>query len=281
MRAPCPALRSPTGYAVDSAYQESAAPERLVCRWPKGRRADMTVYHAYLEESPDGACLAHVPDLAGCTARGLDRAAALAALPAAIRSYLDWCAAHGDPLPQNGPIEVLVAEIVRGTAPWRRGGVNALFSADRAPLGDAELRTYLRRMTYAHADLLNLVRNLPAGACDATPSDADGARSIGEILVHLVETEAWYLSRLGQRIAVDPGGQDILSCLVDGRARAVEAILRLSPRQRDLVYVPTEQPSEDPEEGWTLRKVLRRVLEHELEHLDDLRRLYPSVSDSG
>lgn len=227
------------------------------------------LYHAYLEEDSTGRCLAHVPDLAGCTAGGHDRAEALAALPAAIRWYLDWCAAHGDPLPQDGVIEIAVVEVAHGRSPWRRGGANALFSADRIPLGDPELRTYLRRLSYLRSDLLAWARALPHGALDAPSSHGS---TIRQTLIHLMETEVWYLSRLGQRIALEDPGDDILGRLVDGRARAIEAILRLSPRQRDLVYVPTEAPSEDPEEGWTLRKVLRRMLEHELDHLLALQR---------
>lgn len=238
----------------------------------------MTLYHAYLEEHADGRCLAHLPDLAGCAVAGADRATALAATPHAIRAYLDWCGAHGDPLPEDGVIEVTVAEVVRDAGPWRPGAVNALFSADRAPLGDAELRTYLRRMSYARGDLLAWVRALPAGALDAAaPHDN---RTVREVLTHLADSEAWYLSRLGQRITPDLEGEEILRRLVDGRARAVEAILRLSPRQRDLVYIPTEHPSDDPEEGWTLRKVLRRFLEHELDHLRVLRGGIVPVSDA-
>jgi predicted RNase H-like HicB family nuclease len=228
----------------------------------------MALYHAYLEVDDDGTCLAHVPDLAGCTAGGQTRDAAVAALPDAIRAYLDWCGAHGDPLPDDGAIEIALAQVVSGCRPWRHGGANALFSADRAPLGDSELRTYLRRMSYARGDLLELARSIPPHKRDVAPGD--GHLSILEVLTHLVETEIWHLSRLGQRIGVEPPPPDILDRLVDGRARAVEAILRLSPRQRDLVYIPTEQPGENPEEGWTLRKMLRGLLEHELVHLREL-----------
>jgi predicted RNase H-like HicB family nuclease len=230
----------------------------------------MTLYHAYLEEDADGTCLAHVPDLAGCTAAGQDRAAALAALPEAIRAYLAWCGAHGDPLPEDGLIEISVAEVARGYRPWRRGGANALFTVDRVPLGDPELRTYLRRMSFVRADLIALVRPLTDDVLDQPA--ADGKHTAREILTHIADTEMWYLSRLGQRAGSDTLQADIISRLIDGRARAVEAILRFAPRQRDLVYVPTEHPSEDPEEGWTLRKVLRRILEHELDHLHALQR---------
>lgn len=228
----------------------------------------MTRYYAYLEEDADGTCLAHVPDLAGCAAAGSSRAGALVALPRAIRTYLDWCAAHGDPVVQDGVIDLQVAEIVSGCRPWQRGGANALFSVDRAPLGDAELRTYLRRMNYAHTDLLAIVRDLSPDALD-TPT-ADGAPTLRETLAHLVVSEQWYLSRLGLRAPAIEARLDIHSWLIDARARAVELILRLAPRQRDLVCVPTQHRSENPEEGWTLRKVLRRFLEHELAHLDEI-----------
>ena len=228
----------------------------------------MTIYHIYLEEDADGRCLAHVPDLAGCIAAGENRAEALDALPAAIQRYLDWCGAHGDPVPQDNAIDLAVVETQRGYGPWRRGSANALFSVDRAPLADPELRTYLRRLSYAHADLLAWVRALPEGGLDA-PAPARGG-TVRETLGHIADSELFYLSRMGQRISMESEPEDVLSRLIDCRARAVEAILRLSPRQRDLVYVPTEQPSDDPEEGWTLRKVLRRMLEHELEHLHAL-----------
>ena len=139
---------------------------------------------------------------------------------------------------------------------------------DRAPLADPELRTYLRRLSYVHADLLAWVRALPEGGLDAPAPNRDG--TVRETLKHIADTELFYLSRMGQRITMEREPEDVISRLIDYRARAVEAILRLSPRQRDLVYVPTEQPSEDPEEGWTLRKVLRRMLEHEIEHLHAL-----------
>ncbi len=229
----------------------------------------MSRYHVYLEENSDGTCLAHVPDLAGCVVAGGDRASALVAVPDAIRAYIDWCGRHGDPVPEDGVIGVAVAEVVQTAGPSRRGGVNALFSADRAPLGDAELRTYLRRMGYARSDLLALVRALPPAALDAPP--ADGHDTVRQILAHIASTEAWYLSRLGQRMAADGDDGDISRRLIDSRSQAVGAILRLSPRQRDLVYIPTEHPSADPEEGWTLRKLLRRFLEHELMHLHALR----------
>ncbi|MFN8559604.1 MAG: type II toxin-antitoxin system HicB family antitoxin [Dehalococcoidia bacterium] len=235
------------------------------------------LYHAYLEEDVSGICAAHVPDLAGCLAAGATREAALAALPDAVRAYLSWCGAHGDPLPDDGAVEVAVAEVARGYRPWLRGGANALFSVDRAPLGDAELRTYLRRMGYARFDLLALLRLVPPAALDTVPPD--GGDTVRQIVTHIADTELWYASRIGHRPTAP--GDDIMHRLVDERARVVEAILRLAPRQRDLVYVPTEQRSEDPEEAWTLRKVLRRLLEHELEHLRALQAhaaLAPSLS---
>lgn len=226
------------------------------------------IYHAYLEEDESGACLAHVPDIAGCTAWGAGRASAIAALPHAVRAYLDWCGAHGDPLPDDGIIEIVISEVVHGCRPWQLRGANALFSVDRVPLGDAELRTYLRRMAYARADVLDLVRSQPP-AFLTMPDDTH--TNIRGALLHLATMEVWCLSRLGQRITEPEPDADVLEQLIDSRARAVEAVLRLSPRQRDLVYVPTDRPSDNPEEGWTLRKVLRRFLEHELTHLSALR----------
>lgn len=236
----------------------------------------MTRFHAYIEEDTDGTCLAHVPDLVGCAAGGPSRDTALSALPYAIRDYLDWCARHGDPLPDDGIIEVSLAEVVHGCRPWRIDGAAALFSADRAPLGDVELRTYLRRLGYARDDLLALIRSIPVEEC-VLPDDEH--RSSRELAAHIVFAECWTLSRLGLRLPETEAG-DPTEHLIDSRARSTEAILRLSPRQRDLVYIPTHAPGDDPEEGWTLRKVLRRILEHELEHVNRLRRAVPALESA-
>lgn len=229
----------------------------------------MTRYHAYIEEDTDGTCMAHIPDLAGCAAGGPSRDVALAALPYAVRDYLDWCARHGDPLPDDGIIEVSLAEVVKGCRPWRIDGAAALFSADRAPLGDVELRTYLRRMGYAREDLLALLRSRDAEAI--VLPEGEEYRTVGDLAAHIVQSESWTLSRLGLR-PPESSADGPTDQLIDSRARSTEAILRLSPRQRDLVYVPTHAPSDDPEEGWTLRKVLRRILEHEMEHVYRLQR---------
>lgn len=219
----------------------------------------MTHLLVYLEEDQEGRCLAHVPDLAGCAVAGASREEALSALPTAVTAYLHWCARHGEPLAENYQPEFMLAEVLSGR-PWKLGGAGGLFAADRAPLGDAELRAYLRRAGYARSDMVATARRLRE----------TGARpGLDETLIHVADTEVWLLSRLGQRLAAaEPA--DRIQRLIDVRSRSTEALLRLALRQRDLVYVPTTNPSDDPNEAWTVRKVLRRMIEHELDHLRQL-----------
>ena len=56
----------------------------------------MPIFDVYLEIGPAGECMAHVPALPGCIARGSSRDAALAALPDAIRAHIGWLRGHGE-----------------------------------------------------------------------------------------------------------------------------------------------------------------------------------------
>lgn len=222
----------------------------------------MTVYHVYLEEGANGECLAHVPDLPGCVVQGESREAALALLPAAVTGYITWCTDHGDPLPSAGDIEAVLVEIRHSDGPSPCKGGGPLFTADRVPLGDAELRTYLRRLDFISADLLRLLRSPPAPLLD-------GSHSARGALDHLMQFQVWAFSRVGRRIETPDSAGDPVSAAVDVRARMVETALRFAPRQSDYVYVPRDAAGQD--EGWTLRKVLRLVMEHDMFHLHALR----------
>src|SRR4051812_21747518 len=140
-----------------------------------------SAYTVYLELSEQGECMAHVPTLPGCVVRAADQATALTALPDAIRAYHAWLRRHGEDAPDPPePIRLTVAETQPGMTLFRHRGRAALFDPDHVPLTRAELDRTLQVAGYTRADLLALVRSLPAAILDwkATPE----AMSIREIL---------------------------------------------------------------------------------------------------
>ncbi|MEJ2212099.1 MAG: type II toxin-antitoxin system HicB family antitoxin, partial [Anaerolineae bacterium] len=153
----------------------------------------MNVYDVCLETSAEGLCMAHVPNLPGCFARGRGREEVLARLPRTIAEYHDWLADHGESagvcsngfsrvFPGRGPkaaeaattnggeeIEIRVVEETGAVGPFHAGDAAALFAADHEPVGPGEMEDYFRWMGYARADLLALVRHLPPDLLDWQP----------------------------------------------------------------------------------------------------------------
>lgn len=226
----------------------------------------MTRYNVNVEPAPGEACMAHVAELPGCWVIAEDEAAAIAALPERIRRYRRWRMEHGLPPGGDDAVDLVVREAVTGPRPWQPNGASALFATDRRLLDDEEFDLHLHLLACARADLLRAVHAVPRGAFDDLPPGE--RRTPRETLVHLADMEEWFLSRIGRRICVEE--PDPVRRVVDVRARTIEHLLRYGREDRDLVFVPTSQPSDDPDEMWTLRKVLRRVIEHELEHVDDV-----------
>src|SRR4051794_25986976 len=111
--------------------------------------------------------MAHVPALPGCVVRAADQATALALLPDAIRAYHAWLRDHGEVVPDPvAPITIEVVGTQTGMTLFRHRGRAALFDPDHAPLPRAELERYLQLAGYIRADLLALVRGLPASILD-------------------------------------------------------------------------------------------------------------------
>jgi len=237
----------------------------------------MTTYTICMESVPEIACMAHVAELPGCHTLASGERAALAALPAVIERHRAWRQAHGLSAGGDNAVTLTVAQVINGPRPWQLAGASALFSLDRRILDDGEIAEHLRLLACARADMLRGAHAVPRGAYDeALPAHP---RTLRQLLTHLADTEVWLLSRLGRRVAV--AEPDPLRRLIDVRARALEHITRYDREDRDLVFVPTAQPSEDPDEMWTLRKLLRRMIEHELAHLEDMDAAVAHWSQSG
>jgi uncharacterized damage-inducible protein DinB/predicted RNase H-like HicB family nuclease len=245
----------------------------------------MPCYPVYLETVPsplegkgrdEGLCLAHIPDLPGCTLRAPSRAEALARLPAAIRDHLAWLRSHGEPAPSvDDPVEVEVAGESHGFGPFNPGDAAALFSPDRVPVNPEEMEVYFRLMAHARADLLALVERLPDERLDRQPDTE--SFSIRRILRHIGNAEEWYVSRLVAPETLPPEWEHddelpVLEFLTTERRTAVDRLRRLTAEERAAVVYPT-QWTEHPDEPWTARKALRRAVEHEREHTGQIREI--------
>jgi predicted RNase H-like HicB family nuclease len=109
----------------------------------------VTHYPIFLEVADDGLCMAHIPDLPGCTVRAPTREEALRQLPEAIHDYHDWLRRHGEAAPPvDQPTNVEIAQASVGFGPFNPGDAAALFepdcraiTADRIPLAPDVLLT--------------------------------------------------------------------------------------------------------------------------------------------
>lgn len=226
----------------------------------------VTSYTVCVEVSADGTCMAHVAELPGCAVLAVNLDRAMLKLPEEIARHRRWRQTHGVPAGTDEKIHLVLGEIVRDVQPWRSDATGALFHVDRRPLDDDEFAGRMRLLACARADLLRAVHAAPRGAFD---DEIPGLpRTLRETLLHLAESEAWLLSRLGQEPPLHE--PDPVRRLVDVRARTAAQLARFSPGDRDLVFVPSIHGSGASGEMWTQGKFLRRLLEHELLHLGDV-----------
>jgi uncharacterized damage-inducible protein DinB/predicted RNase H-like HicB family nuclease len=234
----------------------------------------MDHYAVYLEIADDGRCMAHVPDLPGCTLQTMTRDEALRQLPGAIRDYHAWLRRHGEVAPPpDEPIAVEVAGEHIGVGPFDPGNAAALFPPDRQPLMPEEMEEHFRLMAHSRADLLALVQGLPGDLLDWQPDP--GSFSIRRILRHIGNAEEWYVSRLVPPETLPPEWEDdedlpLFEFLEMERRTAIARLRKLTDEERSRVFHPAHWTSR-PDEAWTVRKSLRRFLEHEREHAAQIR----------
>ena len=151
--------------------------------------SEAAVYEAYVEVAPNGACLAQLYDLPGCYAYGIDQAAALRNLEAAIPAYYAWLQSHDDYTPiVQGPQRVSVVATVQepATDDHAPGG---FFEPEAVPVTTEDLDWYLALLDWAYADLLALF-------------DRVGDAQANEVATHVAQTQLWLTSRLKAQPAV-------------------------------------------------------------------------------
>lgn len=212
-------------------------------------------YFALVEDWPH-ECLLFFRELPGCFTSASTYEEALAAAPAAIAEYLQWLKANEVAVEADDKIEVVVKERLAAL----NGEYGPRFAADLAPLDEVELDIALNIAAVARADILELYYNIPQEDRDRviTPSEW----SLKQHLVHIVESEAWYTTRLTELPPPNP-----VASLPKDPAKALfedgmdnEQFLREPPIadcQRIFVHAGEE---------WTAAKVVRRMVEHLREH---------------
>lgn len=215
-------------------------------------------FHVYIEEDASGWARAHIPALPGCTAVGSDRDAAVGALPEAVSRYREWLGQHGlaPALSIGGePDQFVVQEVVGGYWSIRSGETGGNFRHDMETLPADELKTYIRLLELARADLVALVAPLPEEVWDFRHEET----TLQGVVTEARERERWLLSRLE-----DPSNP--VTHLQSAHQLAVGGLKGLTAALRARA-VNLEG------EVWTARKVLRQLIWYELQRLDQVRNL--------
>ena len=198
-------------------------------------------------------------DLPGCFATGIDEAAALGALPAAIDRYLTIAVAAGAAAPPEPAGAIEVVERFHGS--WHGTyEVSSSFAADAEPVTE-------RDVTFARA-MLATARHRLLAAADRAPRWRAGERTVGEVLHHVANAEWFY----GSRLEVDPESVRSSGLGEEPDPKRRLELVRAWALQR-IAALPAlgtlERTHRD--ERWTPRKVIRRYIYHELDHLWELK----------
>ena len=217
-------------------------------------------FNALIEEWP-GEAMAYFRELPGCYCSTPTYEALLNNIPTSIADYLKWLKANDITVLDefDGQVEVAIKERLVA----ENGKSGPLFEADLAPPDENEIDTALNVAAAGRAALLELYEQAsPAQQMHRLSPDS---WSLTEHMQHLLESEAWYLSRLSEHPTEPASESDIapadLTMKFFDNAMDYELALRaLTPEQLQRVYTSPNG------EQWTAAKVLRRMTEHLREH---------------
>ena len=231
----------------------------------------MTDYALYVESGPRRRkTMVHVLDLLGCIAQGPTTEEAIEATPDAIRGYLRFLRKHGEASagPEAAFATAVAQHVMEG--PFLGNGDPAPgFPPDFQPLTADEMKVFLPRLSWLHADLLDVTRGLTHAQLVAEPA---AGRTISGILDHVAGAEYAYLQTplskpegMSKVLRAVREGPDLLAALtimwqmVEGRMAGAIAEERTQTVQHGQV-------------AWTARRAMRRLLEHGWEHLLEISR---------
>lgn len=229
----------------------------------------------------DGWCMVHCPDLPGLGYKAASRDAALVLAPGRLAAEAAWAQGAGIAGGSGCAAEMPALEVageVTSDVPVASGDTEATFPPDLEPLAEAYLAYVLSYTRASRRTLLDLVDRLGPGLADWR--SAEGKRTIGEVLGHIADAEAFYAVRLEH--PAQPGGPEQpegpqaaaeLWKRYAGRDLGLGPVERLV-RTRELVVDRLGRLSDEDRvrvielrgETWTARKVLRRLAWHERYH---------------
>lgn len=215
-------------------------------------------FNALIEEWP-GEAMAYFRELPGCYCSAATYEALTNIIPASIADYLKWVKANDITVLDefDGQVEVIIKERLVA----KDGKIGPLFEADLAPPDETEVDKALNVAAAARAALLELYEQVsPAQQMHRLSPDS---WSLAEHMQHLLESEAWYISRLSEHPtepASDIAPADLAMKFFDNAMDYELALRALTPEQLQRIYTSPNG------EQWTAAKVLRRMTEHLREH---------------
>jgi len=215
---------------------------------------------------------AWVLDLPGCATWRDDRAAALAAVPAARASFGAWLERHREraPAPAGPTVEVVEEVATRWVGDEE---INCLFEHDRAPLSKDGLALGIRRLDAARVDLLEVLDRIAlpstgAGGIAKRGPDRTVERPALAVARHIGSAEIWLAGRLDRAARYNgPGPEDDVRAYLSATHAWAVALLQSVGESE-----PARLVSDSRGEEWTPAKSVRRMVFHALDHLAELDR---------
>ena len=199
-----------------------------------------------------GDTLLYAVDLPGAFTRGESISAAIAKMPAEIKSYLAW---RGDPVPD--PIEIVIAEEKESELDIRDADSDAIFDREKAPLAREEYEVLKALALRSAKDILALYESIPDKDAGLSPVRktfyGQVPHTAREMYGHTKSVNAYYFGEIG--VDAENDG-DIYEC----RKRGFDAL----EDRPDFLYTPVIEGSYG--EYWSLRKMLRRFIWHDRIH---------------
>ena len=199
-----------------------------------------------------GDTLLYAVDLPGAFTRGESISAAIAKMPAEIKSYLAW---KGDPVPDL--IEIVIAEEKESELDIRDADSDAIFDREKASLTREEYEGLKALALRSAKDLLALYESIPDKDAGLSPVRktfyGQVPHTAREMYGHTKSVNAYYFGEIGVEAENDG---DIYEC----RKRGFDAL----EDRPDFLYTPVIEGSYG--EYWSLRKMLRRFIWHDRIH---------------
>jgi len=236
------------------------------CDQQQANRRTMSSYKLYLESGPRRKkTMVHVLQLLGCTTNGPTTEEALDRTPQAIHAFHRFLERHGQPVENDGLVELVVAEHVTEGIWLGNGDPSIIFEPDLEPVGETEMEQFIGRLAGMGQEVAQLVSPLSQSQREEMPARG---RPIETILAHVLESEVAYMQAFG-RLEGLPGNivekrqGELLAWTEQVRRHEFEKLRSLSAAQRSESFIFWKHKR-------TARKILRRMLEHQWEHLVEI-----------